>query len=444
MHLKYELLPAEERATRNGETVLVHRLKALQDIPAVNIEAGDLGGFVSGEAVLSHEGNCWIDGFAVVIDSIIKDNAQVKHTAFVRGSVVEKDAIVMESANVDRQTHITDASRVGGNAKVHGEGDAMTLIQDGALVSGNARIKNCTISESARVWGNAVLENSQVKGNSIAEGKSVINDSTLQDSSYATEDSTVNNSTLKDKASVLGNAVVADSTLADRTEISDYAVITGSTVTGDSHLYGSAKVSSTEVHSMVDEGVDPYYGSAMNALIPGALLTPDVPLKETSTSEGTTKISLAGNPALKTLEDLEADYTGYLYDVSKLCQYPALVDMGNRESLALAKALRKARAAADAGNPELLAETVDVAEDAFLVAIAFARKVGLTQFSDEDKESIRQASDAVARAMDPYQAEDNRRDAFKQVWKALEGVIPVSDEAVLTLEGEIGVGPLER
>lgn len=59
---KYEV--TSETVREDGK--LLHRIRALIDIPEQNVKADDLGGFVETENNLSHNGTCWI-----------RDNARV-------------------------------------------------------------------------------------------------------------------------------------------------------------------------------------------------------------------------------------------------------------------------------------------------------------------------------------------------------------------------------
>lgn len=58
---KYEL--TEETKTLADGTVL-HRIRALLDIPRHGVKAGEIGGFVEGENNLSQDGNAWVYGHA--------------------------------------------------------------------------------------------------------------------------------------------------------------------------------------------------------------------------------------------------------------------------------------------------------------------------------------------------------------------------------------------
>ena len=69
---KYEL--TNETKTLAGGTVL-HRIRALRDIPRFGVKAGELGGFVEEENNLSQDGKAWVF-----------DNAEVSGNAKVYGN----------------------------------------------------------------------------------------------------------------------------------------------------------------------------------------------------------------------------------------------------------------------------------------------------------------------------------------------------------------------
>lgn len=88
------------------------RVVAVRDFGSVR--AGDVGGFLEYDGMLSHKGNCWIyddalvtGGARVVGDAQIRDNAIVHD-----GAIVRERAVVSENAIVQGQ------ARIGGNKRV--------------------------------------------------------------------------------------------------------------------------------------------------------------------------------------------------------------------------------------------------------------------------------------------------------------------------------------
>ena len=79
MSKKYEL--TNETKTLADGTVL-HRIRALRDIPRFGVKAGELGGFVEGENNLSQDGDAWVSGDAKVFgDACVYGNACVSGSA---------------------------------------------------------------------------------------------------------------------------------------------------------------------------------------------------------------------------------------------------------------------------------------------------------------------------------------------------------------------------
>lgn len=87
---------------------ILHRIKALVDIPSVDIRAGDLGGFIEKKANLSQRGEAWVhDGARVWGDAKVFGNATINVDATVCGSArVYGDAVVFGGAEIFGATKI--------------------------------------------------------------------------------------------------------------------------------------------------------------------------------------------------------------------------------------------------------------------------------------------------------------------------------------------------
>lgn len=134
---KYEILPEEVSGPDGGGYC---QIRALRDIPEIDVGKGDLGGFVSSQTSLSHSGNSWvfeggyIGGNAIVEgDTIVGDGAIVTGTAHVkdnavicRGVVIDGNAIVggdvvvrhgniSKGAVVEKQNHYLFIDNANGN-----------------------------------------------------------------------------------------------------------------------------------------------------------------------------------------------------------------------------------------------------------------------------------------------------------------------------------------
>lgn len=122
--------------------LVLHRIRALRDIPEYGVTAGDLGGWIESEQNLAQSDNAWVSN-----DACVSGNAQVYGNAHVSGSGVQ----ISDNAHVSGNAYVT------GNAQVYG----------GAHVSGNARVSGSAhVSGNAHVFGDAcVYDNACITGN---------------------------------------------------------------------------------------------------------------------------------------------------------------------------------------------------------------------------------------------------------------------------------------
>lgn len=109
---KYHLIPSEEDK--------LFRVQALQSFS--DVKAGEIGGLVSGEKNLSHNGTCWV-----------YDDARVTGKAKVTGS-----AQIRDNAQVEENARVTAFARVKDNAHIGGN----SLVEHCATVSGHARVED--------------------------------------------------------------------------------------------------------------------------------------------------------------------------------------------------------------------------------------------------------------------------------------------------------------
>lgn len=147
---KYEILPEEVSGPDGGGYC---QIRALRDIPEIDVGKGDLGGFVSSQTSLSHSGNSWvfeggyIGGNAIVEgDAIVGDGATVTGTAHVkdnaaicRGVVIDGNAIVggdvvVRHGNIGCGAVVTKQYHYLYVDNVNGRGDECTIyLTEGAI-----------------------------------------------------------------------------------------------------------------------------------------------------------------------------------------------------------------------------------------------------------------------------------------------------------------------
>ena len=109
MSKKYEF--TDETITVNG--IILHRIKAVIDFDRFGVKAGDLGGFIEVEANLSHDGDAWVYG-----DALVSGNTLVSGNAKVSG-----DAWVSGNAKVSGAAWVYGNAQVSGNAKIKRSND---------------------------------------------------------------------------------------------------------------------------------------------------------------------------------------------------------------------------------------------------------------------------------------------------------------------------------
>lgn len=161
---KYELTGE----TREVDGVTVYRIRALRTI-RLRADAGDLGGWVSGEKNLSQNGDCWIG-----VNATVMEQARVQGDARVTG-----DALVRGNAVVSRSAHVTADAVVSG----------YTYVTDSAYVSGEARVlENAQLCDDATVLGRAQVQGtaalygrSRVEGDALVAGNAELRDAHLDD-----------------------------------------------------------------------------------------------------------------------------------------------------------------------------------------------------------------------------------------------------------------------
>ena len=150
---KYELTDIKSYYDGFSYCVL-HRIRALRDIPRHGVKAGDLGGWIHDESSLSQDGDAWVGGDAIVTDYCkVFDNALVTGNALLRYR-----SRVFGNAKVYENAQIHDEARVFGNAEVFGDAQ----IRYGSQIYGNAKVFGTAIVYS-RVFGNAQFAEGEIR-----------------------------------------------------------------------------------------------------------------------------------------------------------------------------------------------------------------------------------------------------------------------------------------
>lgn len=195
---KYRILrdAAHTRTYPGGYTV--YRIQALRPIyrglhfPVV--QPGALGGYISSEQCLSQDGDCWVEGDAVVLgkvtdDAQVRDGAFVDETAIVSGcSAVSGMARVGDPLTHDSQGGgvLIESAAVTDSARVTGGGNKDTIISGFSTITGT-----CHVAAGAQIGELSVLEgNVTIAGDiQVGGGSTLIGDLTITPSE---ESATIN------------------------------------------------------------------------------------------------------------------------------------------------------------------------------------------------------------------------------------------------------------
>lgn len=152
MAKKYELT---DETIIIGDKVL-HRIKALIDIPKYNVKAGYIGGFIEKEENLSHNGNCWVSNDACVYDNaLVYGDAWIYDIARVFGNArIDGNARVCGTARIYDDACVCGYARVCGNAYVYGN----ARVYDKAYICDNACVcGNTCVYDYALICGGAYI-----------------------------------------------------------------------------------------------------------------------------------------------------------------------------------------------------------------------------------------------------------------------------------------------
>lgn len=181
------------------EGKFVRQIKAVRSFG--NIRKGQLGGFISHEDNLSHEGTCW-----VYEEGIVAEHARVIDDAQIYKGMVFNSATVSGNACVGHayiaRSHINEFPQIYGNALIAGN----AIIRDYATVGGFSVIKGeAHVSDYVRIDDEVVMEgdtnafhyaylfgNAHLKDHSFVCGHCKVGGNvTLIDRCYIADDSTV-------------------------------------------------------------------------------------------------------------------------------------------------------------------------------------------------------------------------------------------------------------
>lgn len=434
---KYELLPAEEITDPDGNTYPMHRIRALIDIPEHGVNAGDLGGYVYGEYVLSHEGSCWVGGDALAV-------------SYMR----YQDQTIIDDASVTGNAFVTQ--RVSGNARISGNANVQVSIGGKSDISGNCKIS------SGDIYGTLVA-----KGNvRIMNGKFFINNnsSVLLDGDVCVdvdnEDKPFIHTTAGDKVEIKGKVNLSNVTIKGSCHIDAEVNLEGVSFKGDNTILGKPQIKPNVIFTgrnfISGDSLIPPGFHVHDVRLTGGILNYGMPvgttvaLPETGTSETpvTAPVGFSENASeaqeyVELIGQIEADYEAYTTDIVKLIKYPAMVDASIPEVIDFVSKLRAAKRALTTSNTARLKEVAEALDTAFIRAENKVRTLVASHLDENKKKSLKTAEKMFKLACDEASPEPEKRLGFKAGLRSLEGIVDVSDKAVENMKVRIGILELE-
>jgi carbonic anhydrase/acetyltransferase-like protein (isoleucine patch superfamily) len=402
---KYELLPRETiNPHHSGFTPRqAHRIRALQDIPKHGVKRGDIGGYVTDEKILSHEGACWIGENAQVLHYV-----KVTDDAYIGGSALVASVFVEDGITISGNVHISDEAKVYTSFK-KSKRDLPTpmVISDNVRITGEAEVFGVLfLTGNASIYENAFLNNcaeigmeSQVFGQAIVgPGVKVIG-----------------------KSKVYGDSLIRQDAVIQDSEVKAYSIVPEGTYL----LRG--QVSSKKFQAPAPKPVSEVKASSKNNEI----------------AKANTRRREQNSYALESFDEVKSEIASYETDIVKIIKYPVMTDRTDPHTLKMIMALKKANRLAQRSWDPRFENAVTLLEEAFLTAESNALKLASTRLSKEDLKKTERAKDLLAIAADEGSAENEKRVSFKQAFKQLEGIIVVPEIAIDTFRIKVGLKELE-
>lgn len=426
--MKYKLVRGGRRKPHHesGLTFRYFRLQSLRDIPEHGVKAGDLGGFITKDVHLSHYGSCWIGEEAHVIGNVqVKDDAYIGARATVSCKMPDSEIIVSGKAKIFGKAQvITYTTEKRADPKM------VTEIKDNAKISGNSQCFNMV-----EVSGNSQIQDKAI----IGFNSSVIGASKISGSSNVHSDSLIVDSVLSDNSVVGKHCNLTESIVSGISIVKDQSILLQTELTGNAIVPLGERL----VKGKVDKsGIKPAGDSLTMHIDPDdpfeVYTEPSAPKHEA----GPTAIPLS-QESVALLTEVKDSIASYETDIVKIIKYPAMVDKSIPETLAMNVALKKAIRLSSAPSSKSFQTAVETLEEKFMVAESNALKMASTLLSEEQLKKTQKAKDLLRIATNEASTENEKKVAFVQGFKQLEGIIAVPEIAVDTFRVKIGLQEIE-
>lgn len=408
----------------------LYRLKALRDIPLYSVLAGDYSGYVTSRESLSQDGECWIAYGAEVFG-----NVHISGSAYIGGKAQLKNFRNDVSLTVSGGAVVKDRAKVFIQESVEFDTIQDTLIDGQISISGNALLLNVgKIQGKVKIFGDASLSGTKEVNGTVSIG---------------------GHAKVKELTRILGASFIEGETVVATGAVVENSILRGTTLIGLGQRVVDAEFN---VNGVMKYG-DRYQNNgfviasktppeeedvAQTSHFPlGAITASHIgPLSQLSTS-AVNELSIETKDALNLLEEIKEEFSHYETDVVKLIKYPLMTDRTNPYTLDMMQALKLAnRLSLNPLHTGFIASVFDL-EKKFLAAESNALKMASTALSEAELKKTGRASDLLAVALNEASSEQEKKVAFEQAFKQLEGVIMVPDVAKETFKIKIGLKEIE-
>ena len=162
---KFKMTKKEMVVKKGKDYTVLYQIRALIDIPPHGVKAGDYGGYIQSEEMLSHEGSAWVKGGARLSgkESVIEGDVLIEQSARVHNSQLDGTVIVTDYAEV------TDTYLRGENVLLNGKAQMVgsEIRATNMHMTGNAKLVN--------VFADREMTNFQMTDNAKIENKDEMN-----------------------------------------------------------------------------------------------------------------------------------------------------------------------------------------------------------------------------------------------------------------------------
>lgn len=417
---KYKLVRAGRMPIhRSKQTARFYRIQATRDIPEHGVKTGDFGGYVTSKFILSQEGSCWIADQAQVLGFVgIEDNAYIGDKAVV--NAIEKDwgappAII----------NVTDNAKITENATIYAKGikgddfyDNETEIKGNVHIYGEAFINKSEVIEGdVKVYGNAVIDQAE----------------RIDDASEIYGNAKIGKECSVSDSKIFGNAILQDRVDVYASSISGNAVILEGRHVSCGELDEGKLASSQEFIERYDR----------EDKFPVSALTETVLASDSSTEFPALVVEVLAEATAEMYQEIHDNIMAYQNDIVKIIKYPIMTDKTDPYTLKMMVALNAAKRLLKAPKSPEFKSAVQTLEEAFMAAESNARKIASSLLSETDKKKTAKAKDLFAVASNGSSSEQEKKVAFIQGFKQLEGVVDVPDMAIDTFRVKIGLKEIE-